>query len=542
VRLPCWSGFKEYQGRSITLGNTANLWLRFIGSSDPNTYEFILAQGTYSIDYLWQETGHAVPTEDSEGFEDYQTYSVKFAFKELERSDNTYAGGTRIKKITHIDGNKKTVREYKYVRNYFINHTDTASSGILGTLPLYNYSIGQYNPNLTGYYNLASSQSLVESSLTDGSPVGYSDVAEIIKDGQGNILGYTTYKYSNFDTNPDAGPTNALSVIARDLFARRKNDMERGKLLSKKEYSSSNTLLKQTNYTYQQFTRGNNINGIKCEGLFSDCDMDKRLLAYTVSAYLIYNKSYLPIVKTETIYDVNGQNPVTTSTNYTYDSYDQVRQADFTVSDGSIRKQEMKYPADFTVAPYPAMVAKNILGSVVESSVYRGASLIEKTAGDYSLLHNSFYAPVNSKYQKGSGNMEIRATYLYDTKGNVREEIKNDADRTVYLWSYNYQHPVAKIENAAYSQVEQILTSQLVSRVASANEPAANDLNAIKNLRTTLSGAMVTVYEYKPLVGISKVTDQRGVVTEYVYDDFGRLKHVSVDGKKETEYQYHYKQ
>jgi YD repeat-containing protein len=133
--------------------------------------------------------------------------------------------------------------------------------------------------------------------------------------------------------------------------------------------------------------------------------------------------------------------------------------------------------------------------------------------------------------------------YKYGNNNIVEVKQAGSELTTVYLWGYNYQYPIAEIKNATKFQVTQILTNQLVSRVASANEPASADLTAIKNLRTNpnLSGAAVTVYEYKPLVGISRMTDPRGVVTEYIYDDFGRLKQVLINGKEEKEYQYHYK-
>ena len=53
--------------------------------------------------------------------------------------------------------------------------------------------------------------------------------------------------------------------------------------------------------------------------------------------------------------------------------------------------------------------------------------------------------------------------------------------------------------------------------------------------------ALVTTYTYKPLVGIASMTDPRGVVTNYEYDGFGRLKTVTQAGKVIEKYDYHFR-
>jgi len=65
-------------------------------------------------------------------------------------------------------------------------------------------------------------------------------------------------------------------------------------------------------------------------------------------------------------------------------------------------------------------------------------------------------------------------------------------------------------------------------------------MNLIYSRSTTY--ALVVLLTYKPLVGMTVMTDPRGRTTTYEYDDFGRLEIVKDhEGKLLEEYQYHYK-
>lgn len=64
----------------------------------------------------------------------------------------------------------------------------------------------------------------------------------------------------------------------------------------------------------------------------------------------------------------------------------------------------------------------------------------------------------------------------------------------------------------------------------------------IDDLRLYPAGAQMTTYTYKPLVGVSSITDPNNTTNYYQYDAAGRLEVVmDFDGKVVQHYKYHYK-
>jgi YD repeat-containing protein len=160
-------------------------------------------------------------------------------------------------------------------------------------------------------------------------------------------------------------------------------------------------------------------------------------------------------------------------------------------------------------------------------------------------MENDF--PVLSKVSSGrnASALETEVNYSrYDSKANLLQKIGRDNKPVTYLWSYNQQYPVAEIKNADYQQVKDALSETVINRIASAATPAPSDLTQLNNLRSNsnLQKAEITTYTYKLLVGMTSVTDPRGVKTTYEYDAFGRLQTVKDhNGSKLEGYDYHYK-
>jgi YD repeat-containing protein len=115
-----------------------------------------------------------------------------------------------------------------------------------------------------------------------------------------------------------------------------------------------------------------------------------------------------------------------------------------------------------------------------------------------------------------------------------------------YIYGYNKSQPVAKLENIVYSNIPANLITAIQSATDSPNSNEAQVIDALNALRTStdanLQKAMITTYTYKPLIGISTITDPKGDKITYIYDAFNRLKEVrDKDNNVLSENHYNYR-
>jgi YD repeat-containing protein len=183
----------------------------------------------------------------------------------------------------------------------------------------------------------------------------------------------------------------------------------------------------------------------------------------------------------------------------------------------------------------------NMIAPVVEQSSYKDDQFLELVRTNYWFLLNGAIKPYTIESQTGTNPLIKRLTYnVYDTKCNPVHIIQNDVVNVVYLWSYNYLYPVAKIEGLTYAQVLNLYPQTSIDNLSKITNPTSDQINAI---RTALAGqtALVTTFTYKPLVGMLSATAPNGLVTTYEYNSFNRLKYIKDNkGNIVKEDQYHY--
>ena len=194
------------------------------------------------------------------------------------------------------------------------------------------------------------------------------------------------------------------------------------------------------------------------------------------------------------------------------------------------------------------MTSRNIVSPVTSVDVTRNGVPVSSTATRYSnsLSSNAYLYALSEAESSLSSDIEVdpwKVTYhKYDTYGHPLYLTQSDGLDVVYIWSYGSRYPVLEIRNATYTQVSTALGSSLMSSIPGMENPTDAQLEGYAaTLRESLDDAMVTLYTYRPLVGVSSVTDPSGRKTTYEYDGFGRLiKVTDEDGNPLESYEYNY--
>lgn len=212
-------------------------------------------------------------------------------------------------------------------------------------------------------------------------------------------------------------------------------------------------------------------------------------------------------------------------------------------------------PSEFTQQEklvFTAMVNKNIVDIPVYNEYKRNTSLLSKTKTIYSEFSLDNFQPLLTEVFKSNENESQEINFhSYDTFGNLTEISKKDGTHIVYIWGYNQSLPIAKIENATHIDINNSLISNIQSASDNDNDRTLGSLgnegalrDALANLRTNpiLSKAMITTFTYDPLIGVTSITDSRGQVQYYDYDDSNRLRFIKdALGNILQESNYHYK-
>lgn len=242
---------------------------------------------------------------------------------------------------------------------------------------------------------------------------------------------------------------------------------------------------------------------------------------------------------------MRGNDSIEVQKNYEYNQLNQIASEMTFDSDNNKIEERYNYPSDMVSlgkdpeGVYSAMVSNNMLQQKVEEVTLKNNLQLSSMRTNYSNF-NDLYLPESIETLKGeptSTNTSIsRINYhQYDSSGNPLVVSQESGPPIFYLWGYDDNYPIAKIENAAEQEVE----SKLGKDIRNVDEW---DLGMINSLRASLPRAAITTYTYEPLVGVKSVTDPRGETMYYEYDDFNRLEFVKDEnGNILKEHQYNYK-
>lgn len=372
--------------------------------------------------------------------------------------------------------------------------------------------------------------------FSNGDYTGYSKVIEFEESGNGKKISF----YANTLGYVDA-PMNIPN--------RKGINTENGLIIKEQIFDSSNSLKLEDLYTYITYlTPDMNYGVIKRFDGFWICSYYDFFISQLVPSYNSATKfGYYPIYSTKSVLtkkqtkEYFGSNIVENEVVYNYDTHRLVSQVSY--STGKLTKYF--YPYNRLNDPFVAAMhyGNKVFDELIETQDYDQTTLLNTTkkifANDAST--NNFILPKSIFSSKGSNSLEKKITYdFYDTKGNITQYTIENGTPVSIIWGYNNTQPIAKIENATYASISESTITNLQNLSNTGTE--ANLIIALNNLRTSLPNAMITTYTHKPLVGVSTVTDPKGDLQSYHYDNFNRLQFVKdKDDKILSENQYHYK-
>jgi len=198
---------------------------------------------------------------------------------------------------------------------------------------------------------------------------------------------------------------------------------------------------------------------------------------------------------------------------------------------------------------------------------------VSRVEYDYAFKGTAIVNTAGRSYINGT--LKSQQLHTYDTAGNpVKTEFKTPdmaayektgQENTKYIdgllvgytqadgtpvtlaYGYNGTQVIAKLVNlestAFYSTANQALLTNLdnYSNPKLSSYSEANLKTALNGMRTTFSNALVTSYTYKPMVGLSSITDENLKTTTYEYDAYNRLSRIKdYLGNILKEYQYNF--
>jgi YD repeat-containing protein len=285
------------------------------------------------------------------------------------------------------------------------------------------------------------------------------------------------------------------------------------------------------------------------QGAGDRCDVHK------ISGYRTYDLTggTINLYSTdETLYDDNENPILTTQTVYGYDYPKHYQPSSKTTINSNKASSiiDYRYPPSLN-SPSPAeqvLINQNRIAEPLETKITvttpnDSTVLSESTQKTiYKDWGNNLVLPEKIQILKGDnfGDLEDRIIYHdYDTNGNPLEVSQANGTNITYLWGYNQQYPIAKIENATLSEV----ASAIGLSITAIKTNGITDLSVIDHIRENLPNAQVTTYTYNPLIGVTSITDPRGYSMYYQYNNFNRLEFVKdAEGNILSKNDYHYKE
>lgn len=527
------------------------------------------------------------------GFVDFDfeanSYRENFPIYEIVNHElPQLCGGLRIRSISHFEKGEMSPVSQKY---YTYGEYEEGT-GEMANRPKFNYTgysrnteavdvvqyIANWRANCDGFFpcndrsvlNFLSIEkkttlypaSILNYTYANGSPVYYTKVTEYAADrgissGKKVYTFYPPHHFYPYYNEFGRIPETLISYIKTNLFLGTQKSVSEFEFTPPAEWK----LKRRKTFAYREEMRNPEIpvaystfrvlHEVKIGGWphqhvelyndnypISEVDLFELGGEYTYGNYGIPVGTLLLQTETEECFE-NGDSTVTT-TDYTYRRLQPV-EIKTTNSTGERYTKYLTYSFDLD-GVYDQMEAKNMLSQVIQERVVnttRGTEVMRKKTSHAVKTDNGGILPHTDEVSYNGEPLAIENTYdKYDQYGNVLQLTGKDRTPVSYLWGYQGLYPVAQLKGVPYTQIP----VRFLSNVNITNPGTDAQLRSLLyELKDSFPGQeQVSGYTYKKLTGLSSRFDERGIVTFYEYDPYGRLTSVKDhNGKSMESHTYH---
>lgn len=488
----------------------------------------------------------------------YGTLQFWYNLYESTRTYDYYADGTRLRSLTNISGNgKQEQRKFYYTplsniggavttlhapfppRYYEMSKIQIPCGGATYPIMVETDFLRVTSSNINQLYNFR------------GAKTFYSTITESISSEGGQSNGYIE---RHFNAVEDISPFPEFGPMIYGVPYSNISEGILGNISQKKWFDSSKSIKKEELFEYQILRESRNKNWVfrKNYDITGATNPAADMQAGSYSAVHYFNHYIDRKLKQVTSNDYHISGKVSSSTLHEYNGngHQQITKSTRILSDGKSSITTFYYPHDLLtsgIVHIADLMQRNMLMPVITKSFVNNNLVAEETGGFEKINNLILLKSVNKKFGPEQNRIDKSINInRFDGNGNPLEMTTQSNSSIVYLWGYGSQYPIAEITNATYSQVATVLTQATIDNlnVSTHSEATMETLirAAADKLRTGLPNAMVTSYTYKPLVGMTSKTDERGVKETYKYDGMQRLEAILDHLNQATKaFDYHYR-
>ena len=450
-----------------------------------------------------------------EGWTSYWTVDFNRTDPVTYRRDTVETAGAGLR-ISRITGGGK-VREFSYSLAELLVEPVFSQTKTFSSWTLENDGDGNvvriepYTINCLMQY----SESVVpESSLAKGYLLGYSAVSERVSDGSRSIT--TDYRFSlRKEARRAPSPSQSTMPVYSNGLMESRTVRDGDNPISVEEYL----------YDYGETSVIRAYDYSQVSGLF-------QIPEYRFQWYVpLWNHVTSDGVITQTSFGYNKSWQLSAKEVYCENNHSKV---------GTSVREEYLYTNESSDPVCRQMTDANILVPVrrlyyADGRLSGGSMMSYRRENGLFLPDTIFDIRLDASDPASRGSYRVRDVYdSYDDLGNPLQ-VTRDGITSLYVWGYKGQYPVAEITGRiSYDWLENQLGSSELNRIRDAKEPSEAQFQSLERIRSGLydshPGALMTIWRYRPLVGVSSVTAPNGTATGYSYDSGGRLSEINTSG------------